>query len=100
MLVYPKKLGKAESDYLFVCSITMNVYSIIAFIAAGKLGHNDHREKAKDLSRECAQKAAEMKNYPSSLRKNPDRGSRKESGKQKGNRIFLWLIPPKYTKPT
>ncbi|KAK9398911.1 inactive ubiquitin carboxyl-terminal hydrolase 53 [Crotalus adamanteus] len=50
---------------------------------SSKLGHNDHREKAKDLSRECAQKAAEMKNYPSSLRKNSDRGSRKESGKQK-----------------
>uniref|UniRef100_A0A8C6X620 Ubiquitin specific peptidase 53 n=1 Tax=Naja naja TaxID=35670 RepID=A0A8C6X620_NAJNA len=49
----------------------------------GKLGYNDHREKTKDLSRECAQKAAEMKSYPSSLRKNPDRGSRRESGKQK-----------------
>ncbi|XP_026553750.1 inactive ubiquitin carboxyl-terminal hydrolase 53 isoform X2 [Pseudonaja textilis] len=49
----------------------------------GKLGHNDHREKTKDLSRECAQKAAEMKSNPSSLRKNPDRGSRRESGKQK-----------------
>ncbi|ETE70259.1 Inactive ubiquitin carboxyl-terminal hydrolase 53, partial [Ophiophagus hannah] len=50
---------------------------------SSKLGHNDHREKTKDLSRECAQKAAEMKSYPSSLRKNPDRGSRRESGKQK-----------------
>ncbi|XP_026522863.1 inactive ubiquitin carboxyl-terminal hydrolase 53 isoform X2 [Notechis scutatus] len=49
----------------------------------GKLGHNDHREKTKDLSRECAQKASEMKSNPSSLRKNPDRGSRRESGKQK-----------------
>ncbi|KAG8134667.1 hypothetical protein E2320_007761 [Naja naja] len=50
---------------------------------SSKLGYNDHREKTKDLSRECAQKAAEMKSYPSSLRKNPDRGSRRESGKQK-----------------
>ncbi|XP_063166225.1 inactive ubiquitin carboxyl-terminal hydrolase 53 isoform X2 [Candoia aspera] len=50
---------------------------------SGKLGHTEHREKAKDISRECAQKAAEMKSYASSLIKDPDRGSRRESGKQK-----------------
>ncbi|XP_044284385.1 inactive ubiquitin carboxyl-terminal hydrolase 53 [Varanus komodoensis] len=50
--------------------------------SSGKLGHNEHREKAKDISRECAQKVAEMKNL-SSLRKDADRGSKRESGKQK-----------------
>ncbi|XP_061441215.1 inactive ubiquitin carboxyl-terminal hydrolase 53 isoform X2 [Rhineura floridana] len=51
--------------------------------SAGKLGHNEHREKAKDLSRECAQKVAEMKSFSSSLRKDADRGSKRESGKQR-----------------
>ncbi|XP_042324988.1 inactive ubiquitin carboxyl-terminal hydrolase 53 [Sceloporus undulatus] len=50
---------------------------------SGKLGYNDHREKAKDISRECAQKVAEMKNISSSLRKDVDRGSKRDSGKQK-----------------
>ncbi|XP_062992343.1 inactive ubiquitin carboxyl-terminal hydrolase 53 [Elgaria multicarinata webbii] len=49
---------------------------------SGKLGHNEHREKAKDISRECAQKVAEMKSS-SSLRKDADRGSKRESGKQR-----------------
>ncbi|XP_054845945.1 inactive ubiquitin carboxyl-terminal hydrolase 53 isoform X2 [Eublepharis macularius] len=49
----------------------------------GKLAHNEHKEKAKDISRECAQKAAEMKNFSSSLRKDTDRGSKRESGKQR-----------------
>ncbi|XP_053107529.1 inactive ubiquitin carboxyl-terminal hydrolase 53 [Hemicordylus capensis] len=49
----------------------------------GKFGHNEHREKAKDISRECAQKAAEMKSFTSSLRKDGDRGSKRESGKQR-----------------
>nr|XP_034968203.1 inactive ubiquitin carboxyl-terminal hydrolase 53 isoform X1 [Zootoca vivipara]XP_034968204.1 inactive ubiquitin carboxyl-terminal hydrolase 53 isoform X1 [Zootoca vivipara] len=50
---------------------------------SAKLGHNEHREKAKDLSRECAQKVAEMKSFSSSLRKDADRGSKRESGKQR-----------------
>ncbi|KAJ6668827.1 hypothetical protein lerEdw1_012313 [Lerista edwardsae] len=50
---------------------------------SGKLGYSEQKEKAKDLSRECAQKVAEMKNASSSLRKDADRGSKRESGKQK-----------------
>lgn len=50
---------------------------------SGKLGHSEQKEKAKDLSRECALKVAEMKNSSSSLRKDGDRGSKRESGKQK-----------------
>ncbi|XP_060634996.2 inactive ubiquitin carboxyl-terminal hydrolase 53 isoform X1 [Anolis sagrei] len=50
---------------------------------SGKLGHSEQREKAKDISRECAQKVSEMKNISSSLRKDVDRGSKRESGKQK-----------------
>nr|XP_020637105.1 inactive ubiquitin carboxyl-terminal hydrolase 53 [Pogona vitticeps]XP_020637106.1 inactive ubiquitin carboxyl-terminal hydrolase 53 [Pogona vitticeps] len=50
---------------------------------SGKLGHNEQKEKAKDISRECAQKVAEMKGLSSSLRKDVDRGSKRESGKQK-----------------
>uniref|UniRef100_A0A8D0GUY0 Uncharacterized protein n=1 Tax=Sphenodon punctatus TaxID=8508 RepID=A0A8D0GUY0_SPHPU len=43
-----------------------------------KLGHSDQRDKAKDISRECAQRAADMRNFSSSLRKNVDRGLRRE----------------------
>ncbi|XP_048365984.1 inactive ubiquitin carboxyl-terminal hydrolase 53 isoform X2 [Sphaerodactylus townsendi] len=49
----------------------------------GKLGHNEHKEKAKDISRECAQKVAEMKNFSSFLRKDADRPPKKEAGKQR-----------------
>ncbi|XP_060102842.1 inactive ubiquitin carboxyl-terminal hydrolase 53 [Heteronotia binoei] len=48
----------------------------------GKLVHSEHKEKAKDISRECAQKVAEMKNF-SSARKDADRGSKREAGKQR-----------------
>ncbi|NXM05169.1 UBP53 hydrolase, partial [Tyrannus savana] len=47
-----------------------------------KLGYSDQKDRLKDLSRECAQKAADMKNFPS-LRKDVDRGPRKESGRQR-----------------
>uniref|UniRef100_A0A8C3C9C1 Ubiquitin specific peptidase 53 n=1 Tax=Cairina moschata TaxID=8855 RepID=A0A8C3C9C1_CAIMO len=47
-----------------------------------KLVYNDQKDKLKDISRECAQKAADMKNF-SSLRKDADRGPRKESGRQR-----------------
>ncbi|NWI76722.1 UBP53 hydrolase, partial [Dryoscopus gambensis] len=47
-----------------------------------KLGYSDQKDRLKDLSRECAQKAADMKNF-TSLRKDADRGPRKESGRQR-----------------
>ncbi|NXU95457.1 UBP53 hydrolase, partial [Xiphorhynchus elegans] len=47
-----------------------------------KLGYSDQKDRLKDLSRECAQKAADMKSFPS-LRKDADRGPRKESGRQR-----------------
>ncbi|XP_009996866.1 PREDICTED: inactive ubiquitin carboxyl-terminal hydrolase 53 [Chaetura pelagica] len=47
-----------------------------------KLGYSDQKDRLKDLSRECAQKAADMKSF-SSLRKDADRGLRKESGRQR-----------------
>ncbi|NWX17848.1 UBP53 hydrolase, partial [Aegotheles bennettii] len=47
-----------------------------------KLGYSDQKDRLKDISRECAQKAADMKNF-SSLRKDADRGPRKESGRQR-----------------
>ncbi|XP_032542336.1 inactive ubiquitin carboxyl-terminal hydrolase 53 [Chiroxiphia lanceolata] len=47
-----------------------------------KLGYSDQKDRLKDLSRECAQKAADMKNF-TSLRKDVDRGPRKESGRQR-----------------
>ncbi|NWW87806.1 UBP53 hydrolase, partial [Rhynochetos jubatus] len=47
-----------------------------------KLGYSDQKDRLKDISRECAQKAADMKIF-SSLRKDADRGPRKESGRQR-----------------
>ncbi|KFQ19692.1 Inactive ubiquitin carboxyl-terminal hydrolase 53, partial [Mesitornis unicolor] len=47
-----------------------------------KLGYSDQKDRLKDISRECAQKVADMKNF-SSLRKDVDRGPRKESGRQR-----------------
>ncbi|NXX91995.1 UBP53 hydrolase, partial [Centropus bengalensis] len=47
-----------------------------------KLGFSDQKDRLKDLSRECAQKAADMKSF-SSLRKDADRGPRRESGRQR-----------------
>ncbi|KAM6225734.1 inactive ubiquitin carboxyl-terminal hydrolase 53-like [Porphyrio hochstetteri] len=47
-----------------------------------KLGYSDQKDRLKDISRECAQKAADMKSF-SSLRKEADRGLRKESGRQR-----------------
>uniref|UniRef100_A0A8C3VI90 Ubiquitin specific peptidase 53 n=1 Tax=Catharus ustulatus TaxID=91951 RepID=A0A8C3VI90_CATUS len=47
-----------------------------------KLGYSEQKDRLKDLSRECAQKAADMKNF-TSLRKDVDRGPRKESGRQR-----------------
>ncbi|NWW71333.1 UBP53 hydrolase, partial [Climacteris rufus] len=47
-----------------------------------KVGYSDQKDRLKDLSRECAQKAADMKNF-TSLRKDVDRGPRKESGRQR-----------------
>ncbi|NWU94603.1 UBP53 hydrolase, partial [Upupa epops] len=46
-----------------------------------KLGYADQKDRLKDISRECAQKAADMKT--SCLRKDADRGPRKESGRQR-----------------
>ncbi|XP_040440201.1 inactive ubiquitin carboxyl-terminal hydrolase 53 isoform X2 [Falco naumanni] len=47
-----------------------------------KLGYSDQKDRLKDISRECAQKAADMKNF-TSLRKDADRGPRKEPGRQR-----------------
>ncbi|NXX13293.1 UBP53 hydrolase, partial [Podargus strigoides] len=47
-----------------------------------KLSYGDQKDSLKDLSRECAQKAADMKNF-STLRKDADRGPRKEPGRQR-----------------
>ncbi|NWU44685.1 UBP53 hydrolase, partial [Hylia prasina] len=47
-----------------------------------KLGYTEQKDRLKDLSRECAQKAGDMKNF-TSLRKDVDRGPRKESGRQR-----------------
>ncbi|NWY45059.1 UBP53 hydrolase, partial [Sylvia atricapilla] len=47
-----------------------------------KLGYTEQKDRLKDLSRECAQKAADMRNF-TSLRKDVDRGPRKESGRQR-----------------
>ncbi|XP_053920841.1 inactive ubiquitin carboxyl-terminal hydrolase 53 [Cuculus canorus] len=47
-----------------------------------KLGYSDQKDRLKDLSRECAQRAADMKSF-SSLRKDADRGPRRESGRQR-----------------
>nr|XP_025869236.1 inactive ubiquitin carboxyl-terminal hydrolase 53 [Vulpes vulpes]XP_025869237.1 inactive ubiquitin carboxyl-terminal hydrolase 53 [Vulpes vulpes] len=43
-----------------------------------KLTHNDQREKIKDISRECALKAIEQRNFLSSQRKDLERGQRKD----------------------
>ncbi|XP_067418537.1 inactive ubiquitin carboxyl-terminal hydrolase 53 isoform X2 [Emydura macquarii macquarii] len=48
-----------------------------------KLGHSDQKDKLKDISRECAQKAVDMRNFSSFLRKDADRGSRRHSGRQR-----------------
>ncbi|KFQ17297.1 Inactive ubiquitin carboxyl-terminal hydrolase 53, partial [Merops nubicus] len=47
-----------------------------------KLGSSDQKDRLKDISRECAQKAADMRSF-SSLRKEADRGPIKESGRQR-----------------
>ncbi|KFO91831.1 Inactive ubiquitin carboxyl-terminal hydrolase 53, partial [Buceros rhinoceros silvestris] len=47
-----------------------------------KLGCGDQKDRLKDISRECAQKAADMKSF-SYLRKDADRGPRKEPGRQR-----------------
>uniref|UniRef100_A0A8C6JE04 Uncharacterized protein n=1 Tax=Melopsittacus undulatus TaxID=13146 RepID=A0A8C6JE04_MELUD len=49
---------------------------------AAKLAYSNQKDKLKNISRECVQKAADMKNF-SSLRKDADRGPRKESGRQR-----------------
>nr|XP_033793984.1 inactive ubiquitin carboxyl-terminal hydrolase 53 isoform X3 [Geotrypetes seraphini] len=45
-----------------------------------RLGHVDQREKMKDISRECAQKAVDVKNLTSSQRKMLERGHRRDLG--------------------
>ncbi|XP_049741379.1 inactive ubiquitin carboxyl-terminal hydrolase 53 isoform X2 [Elephas maximus indicus] len=48
-----------------------------------KLSHGDQREKIKDISRECAMKAIEQKNFLSSQRKDLERGQGKDLGRQR-----------------
>lgn len=59
------------------------------YFFAAKLAYSDQKDRLKDISRECAQKAADMKNF-SSLRKDADRGPRRESGRQRGNILKIW----------
>lgn len=71
-----------------LCILIMNKFLLmiidkIYIFFAAKLVYNDQKDRLKDISRECAQKAADMKNF-SSLRKDADRGPRKESGRQRG----------------
>ncbi|NXU55985.1 UBP53 hydrolase, partial [Turnix velox] len=47
-----------------------------------KVAYGDQKDRLRDISRECAQKAADLKNF-SSLRKDADKGLRKESGRQR-----------------
>ncbi|XP_068960995.1 inactive ubiquitin carboxyl-terminal hydrolase 53 isoform X2 [Petaurus breviceps papuanus] len=46
-----------------------------------KLGHSDQREKLKDISRECAQRVAEQKNFLSSQRRELEKEQRREPGR-------------------
>ncbi|XP_074849495.1 ubiquitin carboxyl-terminal hydrolase 53 isoform X2 [Carettochelys insculpta] len=48
-----------------------------------KLGYNDQKDRLKDISRECAQKAADMKNFSSYQRKDADRGPGRETGRNR-----------------
>ncbi|KAM7167913.1 ubiquitin carboxyl-terminal hydrolase 53 isoform 2-T2 [Macrochelys suwanniensis] len=48
-----------------------------------KLGHSDQKDKLKDISKACAQKAVDMRNFSSYLRKDADRGPRRDSGRQR-----------------
>uniref|UniRef100_A0A8C8SVD8 Ubiquitin specific peptidase 53 n=1 Tax=Pelusios castaneus TaxID=367368 RepID=A0A8C8SVD8_9SAUR len=48
-----------------------------------KLGYSDQKDKLKDISRECAQKAVDMKNLSSYLRRDADRGPRRDLGRQR-----------------
>ncbi|XP_074922355.1 ubiquitin carboxyl-terminal hydrolase 53 isoform X2 [Chelonoidis abingdonii] len=48
-----------------------------------KLGHSDQKDKLKDISKECAQKAVDMRNFSSYLRKDADRGPRRDSGRHR-----------------
>ncbi|XP_057561451.1 inactive ubiquitin carboxyl-terminal hydrolase 53 isoform X3 [Hippopotamus amphibius kiboko] len=48
-----------------------------------KSSHNDQREKIKDISRECALKAIEQKNFLSSQRKDLEREQRKDLGRHR-----------------
>lgn len=71
-----------------LCILVMNKFLLMIIdktyiFFAAKLVYNDQKDRLKDISRECAQKAADMKNF-SSLRKDADRGPRKESGRQRG----------------
>ncbi|XP_072481460.1 inactive ubiquitin carboxyl-terminal hydrolase 53 isoform X2 [Notamacropus eugenii] len=43
-----------------------------------KLGHSDQRDRLKDISRECAQRVAEQKNFLSSQRRELEREQRRE----------------------
>ncbi|XP_068831159.1 inactive ubiquitin carboxyl-terminal hydrolase 53 isoform X3 [Capricornis sumatraensis] len=59
-----------------------------------KSSHSDQREKIKDISRECALKAIEQKNFLSSQRKDLERGQRKDLGR---HRDLVDEDPPHFT---
>ncbi|XP_043829114.1 inactive ubiquitin carboxyl-terminal hydrolase 53 isoform X2 [Dromiciops gliroides] len=48
-----------------------------------KLGHSDQREKLRDISRECAQRVIEQKNFLSSQRRDLEREQRREPGRHR-----------------
>ncbi|XP_020863949.1 ubiquitin carboxyl-terminal hydrolase 53 [Phascolarctos cinereus] len=48
-----------------------------------KLGHSDQRDKLKDISRECAQRVAEQKNFLSSQRRELEREQKRDPGRQR-----------------
>lgn len=63
-----------------ICVVIIRIF----FFFLVKSGHNDQREKIKDISRECALKAIEQKNLLSSQRKDLERGQRKDLGRHRG----------------
>ncbi|XP_069834546.1 inactive ubiquitin carboxyl-terminal hydrolase 53 isoform X2 [Dendropsophus ebraccatus] len=61
-----------------------------------KLGRNDHQEKLKDLSRECAQRANNLKSASSSSQRKPlDKTQKKEPARPKEQSSSAMIYPSK-----
>lgn len=65
-------------------SLKNDLYYLRMISFTVKLTHSDQREKIKDISRECALKAIEQRNFLSSQRKDLERGQRKDLGRHRG----------------